>query len=109
MNPPTGPQELTVNDVQPIQHNAADEGSTTGDAVPDRQQVVQISIAEIESSLPHRRGEEASLGDYLAMENDYNDALSSFYNDGKDTFKKFTGLMKKAREAEYHKLADGLL
>ncbi|KAF9173295.1 hypothetical protein BGX20_003611 [Mortierella sp. AD010] len=47
--------------------------------------------------------------DYLDMCDSYRNALDTFYNDSKFTFKKHKWLMKKVRKEEFNKLADGLL
>ncbi|KAF9923723.1 hypothetical protein FBU30_006226, partial [Linnemannia zychae] len=68
-----------------------------------------ISVSEIESSLPAYRGHEANVTSYLDSRKNYQNALDSFYNDSKFTYKKYKLLMKEARKEEFNKLTDGLL
>ncbi|KAG0098493.1 hypothetical protein BGZ93_011315 [Podila epicladia] len=67
------------------------------------------SIIEIESALPPLRGNRASFTDHMKHRNANKDVLDMFYNDRKFKFKRHKWLARRAREEEYHRLADGLL
>ncbi|KAK5815551.1 hypothetical protein F5H01DRAFT_366477 [Linnemannia elongata] len=65
------------------------------------------SISHIETSLPTRRGPEASIKDYAARVEEVKDDLDSFY--GSVVLKKHSWNARKARAEEYRLIANRLL
>lgn len=66
-----------------------------------------VSIRHIETSLPSRRGPEASVSNYLEREREVEADLDSFY--GSVVLKKHKWNARKARAEEYRLIADRLL
>ncbi|GJJ67737.1 hypothetical protein EMPS_00083 [Entomortierella parvispora] len=65
------------------------------------------SMAQIESSLPHRHGPEASIKDYVRRLNEVEDQFQEFY--GKAAIKKHKWNARKARRQEFRTIANRLL
>ncbi|KAG0301164.1 hypothetical protein BGZ99_003546, partial [Dissophora globulifera] len=66
-----------------------------------------LFIGKIESSLPHLRGAMANFGDHVRKHSENRIHLDKFYN--RQTYKKHQYMAKKARQEEFHRLADSLL
>ncbi|KAG0247373.1 hypothetical protein DFQ27_002121, partial [Actinomortierella ambigua] len=84
------------------------------------EQTQPTSISEVESLLPPLRGENAAFGAHMDHRNAYSQVLDEFYNGGdylakKDEnakgplFKKHKWDAKRARKAEFQRIADSLL
>lgn len=68
-----------------------------------------LSIREIESTIPPRRGDEANFKEYVRYCQENEARLDMFYNGKGYKFKKYKRMSKMARREEYERLADALL
>ncbi|KAK3821501.1 MAG: hypothetical protein J3Q66DRAFT_333459 [Benniella sp.] len=68
-----------------------------------------LTIKEMESSLPALRGPTASLSQYVLAELTHEEALTQYYDNDNNTFKRNTWDAQKAKEGEYNVLCDRLL
>ncbi|KAG0012541.1 hypothetical protein BGZ80_011672, partial [Entomortierella chlamydospora] len=71
--------------------------------------VHEQSISAIETAMPPLRGAGACFAGYVKYRRDNKDTLDKFYNGKKFTFKRHKWHARRARQQEYHQLADGLL
>jgi len=68
-----------------------------------------LTIKEIESSLPALRGPTASLSQYVLAEHEHEEALTQYYDNDSNTFKRNSWDAQKAKNEEYNVLCDRLL
>ncbi|KAF9914057.1 hypothetical protein FBU30_002830, partial [Linnemannia zychae] len=69
----------------------------------------QVSIADIESSLPPLRGKESSCSEYCQQLELVHEQLDKFYNGDKYIFKRRDWDVRRAKQEEYRTIADRLL